>query len=609
MESHGFLISALVFLSAAVVCVPFCKKFGFGSILGYLLAGLIIGPWGLQLITNVEDIMHFSEFGVVLLLFLIGLELEPRKLWSMRLPIFGMGGMQVVLNTLAIAGLAKAFGQSTSVALLAGMGFALSSTAIALQILNEKKLLGSTSGNSAFSILLFQDMAVIPMIAVLPLLGSQVSPAPSENAWMSFAKAVVVLAVVAVLGRWIVQRALRAIAGLHLREIFTSFALLLVIAMAALMQSLHISMALGAFLAGVLLADSEYRHALETDIEPFKGLLMGLFFISVGMSVDIGSIIAHPWLVFGIGFLVMFTKYVIHCVIGKIFYIPRNQIPFFAMVLSQVGEFAFILFGAAKGFGILDERTTGILVAITAVSMLLTPLLVMLYDLIEKRMQKNKPKPQQDTIANERNPVIIAGFGRFGQIVGRLLYANKITATVLDYEPEQIEMLRRFGFKVYYGDATRLDLLESAGAREAKVLVVAIDNVEASLRLVDLARENFPHLKIFVRARNVDHMYELIERKITKIERETFESSLKMGGSVLHYLGLSVPQAETAMRKFREHNIKIIYEMQPHRKDQTALVSRAQQARDDLFKMFEEEAQILHGTKPADPSGPQETLR
>lgn len=593
MEGHGFLVNIFIFLAAAVISVPISKKWGFGSVLGYLIAGLVIGPWGLKLITNVEDLLSFSEFGVVLLLFLIGLELEPKKLWSLRVSIFGMGGAQVILNMVLIAGIAYFFVHNVSLALLIGMAFSLSSTAIALQVLNEKKLLKTASGSSAFSILLFQDLAVIPMIAILPLIGTAEISHVDSPAWFQFLKVVATLAAVILVGRFAIRFLLKQIASLQLREIFTALALLLVVGMAMLMTWLHVSMALGAFLAGVLLADSEYRKAIETDIEPFKGLLLGLFFISVGMSIDVGGIVANPLLIFGASLGVMILKYGVHTLIGRFFKLPKSQVPFFALILSQVGEFAFVLIGAAQGFNLLTPGMSAQLIAITAISMFLTPMMVMSFDKIHARFFSTS-KPESDSFETQETPVIIAGFGRFGQIVGRLLYANKIGATILDYEPDQIELLRRFGFKVFYGDATRLDLLESAGAHQAKVIVVAIDDVEGSLRLIDVVKQHFPHLKIFARARNLGQVYEMMDRNVHFIERETFEASLKMGGAILHDMGLPAYQAQLAMHKFRSHNLSIIDDVYPVRKDQAASITRTKQARLDLEKMFEEEAEILH---------------
>lgn len=596
--SHGFLHSALVFLGCAVLFVPLAHRFGLGSVLGYLVGGLVIGPWGLKLITNVEDILHFSEFGVVLFLFLIGLELEPKKLWQMRLPIFGLGAAQVSMNAVLIMVVGILIGWSWQASLIAGLGFSLSSTAIALQILKEKNLLSTQQGHSAFSILLFQDIAVIPMLAILPLLTvgavtTQVHSGSTFETATSILKVLGVLSIVVIGGRFLLRPIMRAIAAAHLREIFTAFALLLVVAMAVLMQWMSqwvsLSMGLGAFIAGVLLADSEYRHALETDIEPFKGLLLGLFFISVGMSIDLGVLTREPGVIIGLTFGILTLKFLVHVCLGFVFGVQKEQLPFFGLLIAQVGEFAFVLFAAAKVSGVLSEDQTAPLVASSAISMFLSPLLNFLYERFLEPKINQKVKPDSDTIENIKPTVLIAGFGRYGQIVGRMLYANGITATVLDYEPEQIELLRRFGFKVYYGDATRLDLLHSAGALDAKVLVVALDGVEDSLRLIDIAKKEFPHLKIFSRVRNVQHLYNVMDREIAGYERETFESSLRLAGKILTSLGWPAHAAWRATNNFRRHNYDMIQDLHKVRNDSDQSTALVKQARIDLEKMFEKE--------------------
>lgn len=591
MAEHSNFLNLIIFLTSALICVPISKKLGLGSVLGYLIAGIIIGPYGFKFIGNVEEVLHFSEFGVVLLLFVIGLELNPKKLWELKIPIFGMGGLQILANTLLFMSCSYLIGLSWKVSLLIGMGFSLSSTAMAIQILNEKKLLNTTGGSSNFSILLFQDIAVIPMLAVLPLLVAQQSSIQSSTNYLVILKTIAIILVTVIGGRYLLRPLLRFVASLHLREIFTATTLLLVMAMAFLMQSLDISMALGAFLAGVLLADSEYRHALETDIEPFKGLLLGLFFISVGMSVNLESILEEPMLIAGLVAGSFALKTIAHYAIGKLFKVPQSQLPFFSIVIAQIGEFAFVLFGTALALGVIEKSLNEKLLAVVALSMLITPLVILIYDKLFLYLSDRNEAPA-DIIENEATEVIIAGFGRFGQIVGRLLYANKIKATVLDYEPDQIELLRRFGFKVYYGDATRLDLLESAGAQQAKILVVAIDEVASNLKLVALAKEHFPHLKIFARARNVQHVYDLMDLKVDTIERETFESSLKLGSSVLQALGWAPYDSVKAAHIFRNHNQEVIEILHPRRSDTQDMVARAKQSREDLEKMFEEEHEI-----------------
>jgi glutathione-regulated potassium-efflux system ancillary protein KefC len=579
------LLHPLIYLLAAVVAVPIAKKLGLGAVLGYLLAGIAIGPWGLGLISEVEDILHFSEFGVVLLLFLIGLELDPKRLWSLRRHIFGWGSAQVGLVSLGLFGAALAVGIDWRVALIGALGMSLSSTAIALATLGERKLTATPAGSAGFAILLFQDIAAIPMMAAVPLLGVAVAQGSGQG-WLHTLQVVAVIALLIFGGRYLIRPILRIIAKTDMREIFTAFSLLLVIATCLLMQSVGMSMALGTFLAGVLLADSEYRHALESDLEPFKGLLLGLFFIAVGMSVDFGIFLEQPWLILGmvLGFLVIKTAVLYG--LAKCFRIPRDQQIFFAFLLSQGGEFAFVVFGAAATAQVLTPRISSILVVVVALSMVITPLLLLLHDrVILPRLQARGRQPEDD-IEPQDNPVIIAGFGRFGQIVGRLLHANGIGLTILDHDPDQIESLRKFGFKVFYGDATRIDLLRTAGADKARLIVIAIDDAPASLKLVEAVQRAFPHLKIAARARNVTHLYDLMDRGVTVLERETFESALQMGRQVLRQLDFGSYRAHRAAMKFRAHNIETLHKLYPHYKDQQQMVSMAVQAREELEAMF-----------------------
>ena len=589
---HNLLLNALIYLAAAVMAVPIAKRLGLGAVLGYLLAGMAIGPWGLRLISEVEDILHFSEFGVVLLLFLIGLELEPRRLWSLRRPVFGWGGAQVAACTAALCLFGILLGADWKTALIAALGLSLSSTAIALATLGERNLMSTPAGSAGFAILLFQDIAAIPMIAIVPLLGATAVHGGGHD-WVATGKTVGVIGALILGGHYLVRPILRVIAKTEMREIFTAFSLLLVIATALAMQWINMSMALGTFLAGVLLAESEYRHALETDLEPFKGLLLGLFFIAVGMSVDFGIFLAQPLLVAGLvtGFLAI--KGSVLYLLGRHFDIPRRQQAFFALLLSQGGEFAFVVFGAAATARVFTPQIASLLVVVVALSMVTTPLLLVLYDkLIAPRFQEAEKRPD-DHIEAQDNPVIIAGFGRFGQIIGRLLYANRIGVTLLDHDPDQVDALRKFGFKVFYGDATRTDLLHAAGAAKARLLVVAIDDVEDSLELVDAVRQEFPNLTILARARNVTHYYDLLDRGVTLLERETFEASLSLGRKVLQQLGFGAYQAREAAMKFRAHNLKTLMAVYPFYKDQEQRMSMAKQAREELEEMFARDAEAL----------------
>ncbi len=501
-SEHSLLTDAVIYLGAAVVFVPIASRLKLGSVLGYLAAGCVIGPSCLGLITDVDVILHFAEFGVVLMLFLIGLELDTARLWSMRKSVFGGGALQMGVCGGILAGGGLLAGLPWQGALIGGLAVALSSTAIAVQTMKERGELGAPMGKVAFGILLFQDVAAIPLVAAVPLL-SQGGSSSSGVPWVAIAKVAAAIVGVVFLGRFATKPLLRVIAKTNLREVFTAFTLLLVIGIAHVMQLAGISMALGAFLAGVLLASSEYRHALETDVEPFKGLLMGLFFIAVGMSIDFGLLAHRPLLLSAlvVGFVASKTAALV--LLGRPLGVPREARPVFGALLSQGGEFAFVVFGVARDAHVLPGDWDKLLTLAVALSMALTPLMVIGADFVQRRRFPPKRR-EQDTIEAEDAPVIIAGFGRFGQIVGRLLFASGLKATVLDFDPDQIELLRRFGFRIFYGDATRLDLLQAAGGDRAKVIVNAIDDVESNLRLVDVVRENFPHVTIVARARNVE---------------------------------------------------------------------------------------------------------
>ncbi|MGC4090949.1 MAG: glutathione-regulated potassium-efflux system protein KefC [Polyangiaceae bacterium] len=492
MNEHSMLSEAIVYLLAAVVCVPLASRTKLGSVLGYLAAGCIIGPFGLRLISEAGETMHFAEIGVVLMLFVIGLELDPKQLWKMRRSVFGGGGLQLAVCAVPLGLGGLLLGLPWQAALVAGLSLALSSTAVAMQTMAEKSLLNSGVGKTSFAILLFQDIAAIPLLALVPLLAQAgENEKASGGGWLSALKVLFAVAAVFVIGRFLTRPVLRAVARTGLREVFTAFTLLLVLGIAQIMASVGISMALGAFLAGVLLAGSEYRHALETDIQPFKGLLMGLFFIAVGMSIDFGLLAKNPLLVLVLVFGFQLLKGLALRAIARRLGVTENQRWLFAALLTQGGEFAFVVFGVARSARLLPGDWDALLTLAVALSMAFTPLLLIIHDRLMTRAQAGK-KREADTIEDPHAPVIVAGFGRFGQIVGRLLFASGIRATVLDHDPDQIELLRRFDFKIYYGDATRLDLLHAAGAEQARLLIVAIDDVESSLRLVEAVREHFP---------------------------------------------------------------------------------------------------------------------
>lgn len=591
-HAPAWLINSLIYLSAAVLVVPLSKALGLGSIIGYLVAGIAIGPWGLGLVTNVEDILHFAEFGVVLMLFLVGLELEPTRLWSLRRPIFGWGSAQVLAcaAVLFLAGIAC--GAEWRVALVAALGLALSSTAIALQVFGERNLLPTASGQAGFSILLFQDVAAIPILALLPLLAGADAASGTSNLDRALEGAKIIGAVAAVVigGRLALRPLLRWIARSKTPEIFTATSLLLVVAIAALMQLIGLSMALGAFLAGVLLAESEYRRELETDIEPFKGLLLGLFFIAVGMSIDFGVLIERPGLmaVVVIGFMAL--KFGVIYGLAKAMAIPYQQRPVFTLLLAQGGEFAFVVFQAASP-EVLPHAAASFLIGAVALSMLLSPLLLVAIDRwVLPRYSAGGAKQMEEISEPQDAEVVICGFGRYGQIIGRLLTSQEVRITVLDHDPETIESLREFGIRVFYGDTTRLDLLRIAGAARARVLVVAVDDMEQSLKIVDLAREHFPQAKLVVRARNVTHYYQLLDRKVEHIEREVFDSSLRSARSVLEALGWPAHEAREDAMRFRVRNIQLMQETYPHYKgDRAKLIAVAKEGRQQFQEQMKRE--------------------
>ncbi len=593
MNHHGLLFDAMVYLAAAVVCVPIASRLKLGSVLGYLVAGCVIGPWGLRLVQDVESILHFAEFGVVLMLFLIGLELDPARLWSMRRAVFAGGALQMGVCGGALALGALVIGLPWQAALVAGLALALSSTAIAVQTMRERGLLAGPMGSASFSILLFQDIAAIPLIALVPLLSSE-PVAGGDGRLRSIAKVIGAIAAVIVVGRYLTRPLLRFVARTGLREVFTGFALLLIVGISWLMSTAGVSMALGAFLAGVLLASSEYRHALETDIEPFKGLLMGLFFIAVGMSIDFGLLAKKPVVVLLLVLGLTLVKGLALRVIAKPLALPKPQSWLFAALLAQGGEFAFVVFGVAGQAHLLPGQWDATLTLVVALSMALTPALLIVND---RLFGKAEVKREADEIQHDGAKTIIAGFGRFGQIVGRLLFAAGMRATVLDHDPDQIEMLRKFGFRVFYGDATRLDLLETAGAKHATLLVIAVDDVEASLRLADLAREHFPHLRVVARARNVSHWMELRRRNVSQIQRETFESALKSAREALEALGVLPYEARELADRFRRHNVQSLEEQLPLVSDLTRRMSAAKAGREQLEKQFaaDREALAKHG--------------
>ncbi|HRP20829.1 MAG TPA: glutathione-regulated potassium-efflux system protein KefC [Alicycliphilus sp.] len=598
-QAPVWLTYGFTYLAAAVIAVPIARALGLGAIIGYLAAGIAIGPWGLALVSNVQDILHFAEFGVVLMLFLVGLELQPGRLWSLRRPILGLGMAQMAGCALLLWGCAWALGLPWRVALVGALGLALSSTAIALQVLNERNLLRTDSGQKAFSILLFQDVAAIPILALLPLLGvaarasEAVHPHTAQDVLLEALRTIGVVGAIVLGGRLALRPLLRWIARSKTPEIFTAASLFLVVGIAMLMLSVGLSMALGAFLAGVLLADSEYRRELETDIEPFKGLLLGLFFIAVGMSIDFGVILRQPFAMLGLllGFLAV--KALVIWLLARATGMPYQERPVFTLMLAQGGEFAFVVFQAGATFGAIASETASLLIGAVALSMLISPLLLVLLDrVLLKRFATLKSTPQVPEISEPQSaPVIIAGFGRYGQIVARLMLAQGVPATVLDHSVEMLEVAHTFGYRVFYGDATRVNLLRMAGAEQARILVVAVDAPDQSLKIVQLAKKHFPHLQVVARARDVTHWHSLRDLGVTHVERELFESSLRTARTVLELTGLSQADADALAERFRAHNIALSERMYEHHNDREAMIAVARQGRQQLVEQLAKERQ------------------
>lgn len=567
MDQQSFLFEALVYLAAAVVMVPISKKMGLGSVLGYLLAGIIIGPALLGFVgSEGEDIMHFAEFGVVMMLFLIGLELEPQLLWRLRKSIIGLGGLQVVVTSAVGFGIAYALGLDWRAAVAAGMIISLSSTAIVLQTLNEKNLMKSPAGQHSFAVLLFQDIAVIPMLAFFPLLSLNSGDTNTNHSGPTlitgmpgWAQALVVLGsvgVIVVAGRFLVRPLFRVIAATRLREIFTATALLLIVGIAVLMAQVGLSPALGTFLAGVVLANSEYKHELESDIEPFKGLLLGLFFIAVGASINFSLLMEAPLTILGLVALVMTVKAVILYILGRVSKISTGQNLLFALALSQVGEFAFVLISFSMHEGIVSKQQSDTLMAVVALSMAMTPLVMLFNDkVLQPRIAApGEAQQRQADAIDEKNPVIIAGFGHFGNTVGRFLRAHNIGATILDTDSNRVELLRRMGFKVYYGDASRAELLHAAGAEEAKLIIISLEPSEKRLEMIDTIKKHFPDLRMFVRATNRYDAYDLMNAGMMHVYRETVDTSLRLGVDVMQALGHPEQYASRAAKKFLKHD-------------------------------------------------------
>ncbi|MDE1958867.1 MAG: monovalent cation:proton antiporter-2 (CPA2) family protein [Xanthomonadaceae bacterium] len=591
MNQHLFLQSAVVFLLATVLMVPLARRFQLGAVLGYLAGGVLIGPSLLGLVPNDARVAQLSELGVVLLLFVIGLELSPQRLWVMRRAVFGVGWAQVTTAALAIGALARfGFGLGTAAAVVVGLGLALSSTAFGLQVLAERKELGSAHGRLGFAVLLFQDLAAIPLIAAVPLLAGAAASHTALPNLPALTRTVAVIVAVIVGGRLLLRPLFRAVAATRVAEVFTATALLVVIGTAWLMELAGISMALGAFLAGVLLADSEYRHELEAQIEPFKGLLLGLFFISVGMSANLGLLLREPLVVVGLVALLLAVKsallWPLARLVGRIDAIAALRL---TALLAGGGEFAFVVFKIAGDRHLLDRSQQSLLVLVITLSMALTPLLVGAAGWLARRLDRAPARPF-DTIETDAPRVIIAGFGRVGQIVARVLRAHRIPFVALEHSIEQVESSRRFGTQIFFGDPSRPELLRAAQADRAEIFVLATDDPETNIRTARIVRRLFPHLRIVARARNRQHAYRLMDLNVPMVVRETFHSSLEMTRDVLRALGLDAATVDAHIARFREHDEAMLRAQYLVYDDEAALIQNAREALQELESLFAADA-------------------
>jgi glutathione-regulated potassium-efflux system ancillary protein KefC len=590
MEPNNPLTLPLVLMAAAVIAVPLARWLRLGSILGYLIAGVAVGPAVLGWVDQPSTILHLAEYGVVLMMFLVGLELEPRRLWAMRRAVFGWGSLQLLGSAALLMGLALALDQSWRVALVVSLGLAMSSTAVALAVLAERNLGPTTAGQSVLSVALLQDIAAIPVLALVPLVAMTAAGPAESSGGMQALKALGAMAALGLCGRLVLRPALRWIARSRTPEIFTAAALLVVLGSASLMHAAGLSAALGAFLAGVLLAESEFRRELETDLEPFKGLLLGLFFMAVGMGLDLRVLQQQPGLVLALLLALLLCKMALLSAMAAWMRIPLAERPVFVLLLAQGGEFGFVVFQLATQAGLIDAMQSSALVAAVALSLACTPLLLLISDrLLAPRLARKVEPGEAQLSAQQQAPIIIAGFGRYGQIIGRLLFANGFEATVLDHDAEAVASLRRFGWRVFFGDATRLDLLRTAGAEQARILVLAVDDIQHSLAIATLAREHFPQLQIVARARNVQHYFRLRELGVHLIERETLDSALMSARSVLELLGMQPHAARKQAWRFRQHTLEQLAVMQPLHRDEAALTAAAREGRQQLEALFAQE--------------------
>ena len=581
------LITITALLGFAIVAVILTRKAKLSSVLGYLAAGVAIGPWGLRLVTNTDSVLHVAEFGIVLLLFVIGLELKPQRLWVMRRNVFGLGGAQVAVSSVALALAMIATGMPWLTAAIVALGLSFCSTALVLQVLSERDELNTTVGRAAFSVALFQDLAAMPTLAVLPLLAAG-QIATDARPWAAGAKVVSLLVGSVLAGRYLLRPLLRLVAQTQVREAFTAAALLIVLGMASLADAIGLSMALGAFIAGVLLADSEYRHELEADIDPFRGLLLGLFFVGVGMTANLGLFAASPLRIVTGVLAMLAIKWLTSALAARVLGNSTAHARRLGWVLAPGGEFAFVIFLAASGEGILPAGLRDQLILIVTVSMVLGPFLIMLGERLERFWEIQQPQREPDVV-DDAPKVIIAGFGRFGQIIGRVLLTQRIAFTALEVSPAQVDFVRRFGSRIYYGDASRLDLLRAAGIERAQVLALAMDDVEASVRTAKLVRRHFPQVQILARVRNRQHAYKMLDLGITCIVRETLHSSLQLAGDVLASLGIEPAEARRRVAVFREFDERKLQEQHAFHGDEPRLLQSARATSRELEQLFDQD--------------------
>ncbi|EMK14737.1 MULTISPECIES: monovalent cation:proton antiporter-2 (CPA2) family protein [Leptospira] len=590
----NLLVTLIVFLSAAVISVPFFKKIGLGSVVGYLIGGIIIGPWGIGLITNVDSILHISEFGVILLLFLIGLELKPQRLWILKKPIFGLGGLQVILTFFFFFTILSFLGMEKSQVIVISISISLSSTAFALQLLGEKNELKTMHGRSVFAILLFQDLAVIPIMAILPFLTESVADPGSQGSIKQVAVATGTILTVILAGRFLARPLFKLVASSGNHEIFTALSLLIVIGASLLMDQVGLSMALGSFLGGVILADSEYRHELESNLEPFKGLFLGLFFLAVGMSINLSEVLKDPILVLFSALILILVKATVLFFIGKISNHSNETSLNLSVTIAQGGEFAFVILGVGVSLSILPKERADLVIAIVTLSMGLTPILGIFKDKIAELIFKKDQNFKEDTI-EEQNRVIIAGFGRFGQIIARMLFVHRIGFTALEHNPDQVNVARKFGYKIYYGDASKLSLLRSAGAEQADLFILAIQDIDISIKVAELIKKHFPNLTIIARARNREHVFKLMELGIQIIRRDTFASALELAGETLRKLGFMDSEVEKKIKKFRAHDELTLKGQFQIRNDEKEFIKFSKNSMHQLEVAFEADRQEKEG--------------